>query len=82
MPSLKDQIAILAADAKFTVSVDPSRVAAAEVKLGITVPTRLREFLKEADGVTADHGAGVIWSIAQIESENLAFRSNPDYREL
>ena len=38
--------------------------------------------MKEADGVKADHGADVIWPISKIESENLAFRSNPDFREL
>ena len=82
MLSLKDRIVSLAADANFGVRADPKRLASAEAKLEIVLPGELRAFLDEADGVRADHDADVIWSIAQIESENLAFRSNPDFRDL
>ena len=82
MTSLKKNIASLAGDAEFGVGADQVRLAAAETKLGIIIPSGLRDFLKEADGVRADHGAGVIWPIARIVSENLAFRSDSDFREL
>jgi len=82
MPALKATIASLADDAEFGAGADQGRLAAAEAKLGIVIPSALREFLKEADGVRCDHGAGVVWPVQKIESENLAFRSNPAFREL
>jgi hypothetical protein len=82
LKSLKEEIESRADDAEFSTGADEKRLAAAEANLEVGIPQALREFLKDADGAVCDHGTDVVWSVAKIESENLAFRSNADFEEL
>jgi hypothetical protein len=71
-----------ARDATFGRPASESQLAAVEQALGIRLPDSLREFLLEADGVSADYGSGVIWSAADILNRNLEFRAEPGFRSL
>jgi len=71
-----------AADAKFAPPAAESQIASAEQQLGIQLPNALRELLLESDGVIADYGAGVIWSVSDILKHNREFRTTKSFREL
>jgi hypothetical protein len=55
---------------------------AAEAELGIGLPGELRELLSETDGVVGEYGLNLVWPLRRLVSDNLAFRSNEDFREL
>lgn len=69
-------------DANFGSPAVESQLALVEQALGVQLPDSLREFLLEADGVTADYSSGFIWSAAEIQKHNLEFRSFDGFREL
>jgi hypothetical protein len=81
-PSWKQITKGYACDAKFGRSASESQLVVVEQALGVRLPDLLREFLLEADGVTADYGSGVIWSAADIQKRNLEFRSLASFRDL
>lgn len=54
----------------------------AERRLGHELPGDLRDLLIETDGVTGAFAQRVVWSLQQIVDDNLAFRSEPAFREL
>ncbi len=81
-PSWKQLTKGHARDAKFGRPASESQLAAVEQALGIRLPALLREFLLEADGVTADYGSGVIWSAADIQKRNQEFRTLASFRDL
>src|SRR6516162_6852838 len=81
-PSWKQLIKGYASDAKFGGAASESQIAAVEHALSIRLPALLREFLLEADGVTADYGSGVIWSATDIQKRNQEFRTRPSFRDL
>ncbi|MEV6729239.1 SMI1/KNR4 family protein [Streptomyces sp. NPDC051364] len=62
--------------------VDLSRLASLEEALGQPLPDALRELLAEANGITDEYGTDVIWGVDQIIEVNMAFRSEPSYRNL
>jgi hypothetical protein len=63
--------------------VAPAALASAERSLGVALPEDLKKLLCECDGFTEPTGGfHLVWPAQQIESENLQFRSNPDFREL
>jgi hypothetical protein len=72
----------VASDAKFREPSIETSLTAAENALGVHLPEQLRELLKETDGITADYGSGVIWSIETILQQNRIFRTKQDFREL
>ena len=53
-----------------------------EKSLSVILPNELRELLIETNGVKDEYGYWLIWPTESIESENLSYRSNPDFREL
>lgn len=57
-------------------------IAQAEEKLGVTFPQELRSFLLESNGLRANCGASVIWSVEQIVKDNLEFRSIAEFKEM
>ena len=69
-------------DAKFGRPASEKRIAAVEQSLGVCLPDALREFLLEANGMRADHGADLIWSVADIERFNQEFRTSASFRPL
>jgi hypothetical protein len=81
-PSWKRLTKDYARDAEFGPPTSEGQIVAVEQALGIRLPTLLREFLLEADGVTADYGSGVVWSAADIQKRNQEFRSLPSFRDL
>ena len=82
MSSLKEEIIAVFPDARFSPAANEEKIALAEIQMGITIPDALRWFLKDADGVKADYGSGLIWSIEEIQTKNAEFRTLADFREL
>jgi hypothetical protein len=64
----------------FPAAVD--QYAAAESALGVEVPKDLCDLLCESNGISGEYGEGLIWSVERIIEENLAFRTNADFRDL
>ncbi|MEW2354584.1 SMI1/KNR4 family protein [Spirillospora sp. NPDC029432] len=46
------------------------------------VPDDLRELLRQTDGVRAEYGSGLVWSVQEIIEGNAEFRRNPAFAEL
>lgn len=42
----------------------------------------LVEVLLESDGITGEHGLGLVWPLRRIVADNLVFRTSPDFRNL
>ena len=59
-----------------------AQLTSVEQKLGVELPDDLRSLLLETNGVQGQHGIDLIWSLERIETDNLAFRANPDFPEL
>jgi hypothetical protein len=81
-PSWKKLTKGYARDAKFGRPASEAQLAAVEQSLSIRLPDSLRDFLLEADGLTADYGSGVIWSAADIQKRNQEFRTLASFRDL
>jgi cell wall assembly regulator SMI1 len=81
-PSWKKLVKKAASDAEFAGPASDSQLAAVEQALGIQLPQDLRELLLEFDGVTANYGAGVVWSASEIQKQNQMFRSDEGFKEL
>ncbi|MBA3870752.1 MAG: SMI1/KNR4 family protein [Anaerolineae bacterium] len=66
---------------RFLPPVDMEALERAEARLNITLPIDLRSLLQESNGLYETSvevwPLKVIWSIEEIESENLAIRSDP-----
>ena len=73
---------VSAPDAKFAAPTTETRLAALEQTLGVHLPKQLRGLLLEFDGLIADLGADVVWSVAQIEQQNQQFRTEESFRDL
>jgi hypothetical protein len=78
----RELIQRLTPDCEFAPPATAAQLAAAERALGATLPADLRAILQEANGVTARHGLGLVWPAERIAADNLAFRSNAEFREL
>ena len=81
-PSWKELTSGHASDAEFGAAANDTGIAAVEQALGVQLPDALRDFLLEADGVTADYSSGVIWSAADIQKRNQEFRTFAGFRDL
>lgn len=69
-------------DVQLSEGANGETVRAIESGLGQSVPASLSALLLETDGVEDEFGTEVIWSAAKILSENMAFRSDGQYRTL
>lgn len=72
----------LAPGCEFSPPATPAQLAAAERSLGVSFPDDLRELLSETNGVVGPAGFGLVWPVERVASDNTAFRSNADFREL
>jgi hypothetical protein len=72
----------LSTDCRFNSGADAGVITTAERDLQIQLPSELTEVLSESDGVMGQYGLGLVWPIDRICSENMAFRSNEQFREL
>ncbi|MFD0697694.1 SMI1/KNR4 family protein [Paenibacillus sp. GCM10027628] len=53
-----------------------------EKTLNVEFPMELSDLLLESDGVQDQYGCDIIWSLERIEKDNIAFRVNPDFKDL
>ncbi len=60
----------------------PAALKKTEKALGVAFPKELRTLLSEADGVVTEDGLDLIWPAERIREDNLAFRSNRDFKKL
>ena len=72
----------LTADAEFAPPAEQRALDSAEAELGGSLPTPLLELLRETNGVRGRYGLGLVWPIERIESDNVQFRCNQDFRGL
>jgi hypothetical protein len=68
--------------ATFAPPVSEADVVRAHSALGGELPADLQALLRESDGVRAEYGLGLVWPLARIVDDNLAFRSDRAFRDL
>lgn len=78
----KDMIEKLYADAEFEAPASDYDLDQAEVLLDQAVPQELRDLLATTNGVRADWGSGLVWSVEEIIEQNTEFRHNAEFAEL
>ncbi|MFZ4154862.1 SMI1/KNR4 family protein [Streptomyces pseudogriseolus] len=61
---------------------DPSLLDRIESELGQSLPSDLRSFLLESDGLTDEYGTDVVWSSQRILDDNRNFRGDEQFRSL
>ncbi|GGP77206.1 SMI1/KNR4 family protein [Streptomyces griseoincarnatus] len=61
---------------------DPSLLDRIESELGQSLPSDLRSFLLESDGLTDEYGTDVVWSAQRILDDNMHFRGDEQFRSL
>jgi len=72
----------LASEMEFAPGATEAEITAAEKAVGHRFPDELRALLLESNGIQDEHGAGLIWSAADIAEQNLTFRAEESFREL
>jgi hypothetical protein len=80
--SWKELVSARASDAEFEPPGSEADLADVEQQLKVHLPLELRELLLEFNGLKADYGSNVIWSIRDIQSHNSEFRSKKDLQKL
>lgn len=69
-------------DARFYVAASAREIGHAERELGIAFPGDLRGLLLETNGVSANHGAPLVWAVDEIIAQNRHFRSSREFARL
>ena len=67
---------------KFAEPADLVKLETAEEALRVKLPDELKSLLQECNGIFGSLGLGLVWPIERIVADNLAFRTNADFREL
>jgi hypothetical protein len=78
----RELIEKLCPTSQFGAPATEARLRRLEDSLGLGLPPELRELLLESDGVLGEYGAGLVWTLDRIDSDNRDFRSRRDFREL
>jgi cell wall assembly regulator SMI1 len=78
----KELVGGLYDDAEFALPASDEEIDQIERRLGQPVPDELRDLLRQTDGVRADYGSGLVWSVREIVEENARFRQNADFAGL
>lgn len=78
----RELIGRLYGDAEFAGPASEEEINQIERQLGQSVPVELRELLRQTDGVRADYGSGLVWSVQEILKANTEFRRSADFAEL
>ena len=78
----RERVEALTLEATFGPPVDETAIAEAERTLGGRLPGVLVELLSETDGISGEHGLGLVWPLSRIVSDNLTFRTFDDFRDL
>ena len=72
----------VAPEGKFGEGASERDVAAAERALRVPLPEELRALLLESDGIADRYGTRTVWQVAELVRRNVAFRTEPSFREL
>ena len=78
----RELIGRLYSDAEFAAPAFDEEIDQIERRLGQAVPDELRELLRQTNGVRAEYGSGLVWSVQEIIKENTEFRQSVDFAEL
>lgn len=68
--------------AQFNIAADEPTILDAERMLAVRFPSDLRSFYLESDGVKADYGSEVVWTLSNLISLNREFRVSAEFRKL
>jgi hypothetical protein len=82
MKNLKMAVNALDSGAEFAPALDEAAVADAEQQLRIAFPADLRNVFFATDGLIADYGSEIIWSLSDIVNRNSEFRESEEFRDL
>jgi hypothetical protein len=80
--SWRELVLRLTPHCKFSPPATATQIATAERALGTALPAELRSLLLETNGIVGQYGLGLVWPVERITADNVAFRSNADFREL
>lgn len=69
-------------DATFAAAATPDELQRCDAALGSDLPEELRTLLSETNGVEGEYGLGLVWPVARIASDNLAFRTDSAFADL
>ncbi|MGW6026164.1 SMI1/KNR4 family protein [Streptomyces sp. NPDC055099] len=69
-------------EAGFSAPVDPAGAAAAEQRLGSSLPASLVSLLQETDGIVGHYGTDTVWPLERIVEDNLRFWSDASFADL
>ncbi|MET8863932.1 SMI1/KNR4 family protein [Nonomuraea sp. NPDC004580] len=78
----RQKIGRLYDDAEFAAPASDEVIDQIERLLGQGVPDELRELLRQTNGVRAEYGSGLVWSVQEIIQGNTEFRHSTDFAEL
>ena len=75
-------IQTLTSEYRFFPPTNIERLSTAEDALGVALPSELKELLQQSDGINGEYSLALVWALERIQSDNLRFRTYPDFREL
>lgn len=78
----KEVAGLACPDAEFSAPVDAAGLAAADERLGCSLPSRLVSLLRETDGIVGHYGVDTVWPLERIVEDNLRFRSDSSFADL
>lgn len=78
----RERVRALTDVATFHDAADAAVISQAERTLGVELPSALRELLMESNGVSGEHGLGLVWSLDRIVTDNLDRRRSPAFRQI
>lgn len=78
----RELIGKLSPDCEFAEPAANAQILMAEEALGVRFPDELRGLLQETNGVDGEYGVALVWPVERIQTDNLSFRTNADFREL
>jgi len=78
----REQIEKLTDECRFNLPASQDELISIEQSLDIVLPSDLKGFLMETNGVVDEYGFSLIWSTERIKHDNLKFRTHPDFREI
>lgn len=73
-PEWREIVRRLVPRARFARGANHRALASAESVLSLTFPSELRGLLSATNGVTAEDGTRLVWSVAELVSQNRVFR--------
>ena len=78
----RERIAEWTPDVAYRDGASEAAIRECEEALGQKLPKDLTELLRETDGVGDEFGGGLVWPVARIRQDNLAFRANSAFAKL